>query len=80
MRKTSDGRPTFEVLAKNEARMALARWRAVHELLAENLFAAHIVIDGFDMGVCDNDSLIPTVRQNIAEIEKFLEGKPNNWE
>ena len=80
MYSVSNNRPNWDAKDIREAKMALARWKAVYELLAENLFAAHIVIDKFDMGVCDNDSLIPTVRQNSAEIQKFLDGKPNKWE
>lgn len=80
MRGTASGRPDFLDQDIREAKMTIAKWKAVLVLLEEDLFAAHITICEFDMGVCDTKDLIPVVRQNIAEIQKFLDGKPNKWE
>lgn len=78
--KTNTGRPDFKARDKREARMALARWCAVRELIKENLFGCEVHISGIQIGICDNSKLLPVVEDNITEIMKFLDGEPNKYE
>ena len=64
----------------NEAKSSLTQWQAMKLLVGNNLLAATIEIAGIRQGVCNNSRLIPVIEHNIREIEKFLNGEPNEWE
>ena len=74
----------FEEIIKerdiNEALSTLTQWKAAEILISNNRLACEIHIAGMELGVCDNSKLLPVVRHNIAEIRKFLKGKPNMYE
>jgi len=63
-----------------EAKATLIKCRAIKELLNDNDFACMIEIAGMSLGICDNEKMIPVIDNEIEEIQKFLEGKPNKWE
>lgn len=63
-----------------QAKTELIRWQALEMLAQNNDLASHIEIAGINLGVCSNKKLIPVIRYNIKEINKFLKGEPNLWE
>jgi hypothetical protein len=65
---------------KLEALSQLTQWKAVKVLIENNNLGCEIHIAGMKLGICDNSKLLPVVKQNIAEIMKFLQGKPNLYE
>lgn len=58
----------------------LTQWKAVEVLIRNNDLGCEIHIAGMKLGICDNSKLLPIVKQNIAEIRKFIKGKPNMYE
>lgn len=64
----------------NEALQARAKYKAILKLLKNNDFACEISISGVKIGICDNSELIPVIKSNIKEVNKFLKGKSNKWE
>jgi len=53
---------------------------AVKELLKDNDLACEVTINGITIGLCSNLSVLPAIKKNIIEINKFLKGEPNEWE
>lgn len=64
----------------NEAKSTLIQWKAMKILIKEDLLAAEINICGMTNGLCNIKNLGPVIDHEIREIEKFLKGKPNEWE
>lgn len=64
----------------SEAKIEIARCRAMLELIKNNDLAAEIEINGVRIGLCNNIKLKPVIEHQIKEAEKFLEGKENMWE
>jgi len=63
-----------------EAQNELIMLNAVKELLKDNDLACEVTINGITVGLCSNISVLPAIKKNIAEINKFLKGDPNEWE
>ncbi len=63
-----------------EAKLELAKWRAVRELIHNNKLALTISIMNIEIGVCNNLKLLTLVNYQIKQINKFLRGEPNEWE
>jgi len=63
-----------------EAQNELIMLNAVKELLKDNDLACEVTINGITVGLCSNLSVLPAIKKNIAEINKFLKGDPNEWE
>lgn len=62
------------------AKAEITQAKALKVLLSNNTLAAEIHIAGMVMGVTDNKLLLPAVENQIKEITKYLNGKPNSWE
>jgi hypothetical protein len=66
---------------RQQAQLELAYLRSAITLAEEsNAVACVIKIGPFELGVCDNKSIIPVLLYNINEIEKYLRGEPNSYE
>jgi len=65
---------------KREAKNELIMLNAMKELLKDNTLACEVTINGITVGLCSNLSVLPAIKKNIAEINKFLKGEPNEWE
>jgi len=63
-----------------EAQNELIMLNAVKELLKDNELACEVTINGVTVSLCANLSVLPAIKKNIAEINKFLKGEPNEWE
>jgi len=63
-----------------EAKNELIMLNAVKELLKDNDLACEVTINGITIGLCSNLSVLPAIKKNITEINKFLKGEPNEWE
>ena len=63
-----------------EAQNELIKLNAVKELLKDNDLACEVTINGITIGLCSNLSVLPAIKKNITEINKFLKGEPNEWE
>jgi len=63
-----------------EAQNELIMLNVVKELLKDNDLACEVTINGITIGLCSNLSVLPAIKKNIAEINKFLKGEPNEWE
>lgn len=75
----------YNPLAKSEsdiqeAKNELIMLNAVKELLKDNSLACELSINGITIGLCSNISVLPAIKKNITEINKFLKGEPNEWE
>jgi len=63
-----------------EAKNELIMLNAVANLIQDNTLACEVTINGITIGLCSNLSVLPAIKKNIAEINKFLKGEPNEWE
>lgn len=63
-----------------DAETELTELEAMKVLLSNNSLAAVIHIGQMRIGICKNDWLIPVIDNQIAEINKFLQGESNDWE
>ena len=79
MRNFADKNDSF-VSTKMEATTELTKLEAMKVLLGNNHLACEIKIHGLKMGTCVNEWVIPIIDKQIAEIHKFLNGEPNEWE
>lgn len=63
-----------------EAKNELIMLNAVKELLKDNNLACEVTINRITVGLCSNLSVLPAIKKNITEINKFLKGESNEWE
>ena len=64
----------------SEAKKELIEIEALMILAQCNDFGLEIHLAGMKMGLCNNKKIIPILKYQKAEIQKFLEGKENMWE
>jgi len=64
----------------NNAKAEITQAKALKVLLSNNILAAEIHIAGMVMGACNNKWLLPVVKKQVKELNKFLNNKPNLWE
>ena len=63
-----------------QAKKELCEIEALMILATNNDFGCEIHIAGMKMGVCNNKKIIPILKYQKTEIEKFLRYEPNMWE
>ena len=63
-----------------EAKTALTLIDAMTILAGNNNLACMIDIAGLRVGICNNKKIIPALKHQKAEIEKFLKGEKNEYE
>lgn len=63
-----------------EARRDLIMTNAAINLVYDNNLACVVTINGISIGLCQNLEVLPALKYHKAEIEKFLNGDPNEWE
>ncbi len=62
-----------------EAKNELIMLNTVANLIQDNDLACEVSINGITIGLCSNISVLPAIKKNIEEINKFLKGEPNEW-
>jgi uncharacterized protein YuzB (UPF0349 family) len=62
-----------------DAEIDLARCNAIIELCKSNTLACEILIDGHIIGLCNNEKVIPALEHHKKEIQKYIDGKENEW-
>ena len=65
---------------KSEAATEFSMLDAMAILAKNNDLACEIHIAGVKIGLCDNSWILPVLDQQRAEVQKFLDGKPNLFE
>lgn len=65
---------------KQEAEKTLSIIDAAMLLAKNNTFGCEIHISGLVVGLSDNSWIIPILKKERGEIDKFLKGEPNKWE
>jgi len=63
----------------NEARTTLIKIKAAIELTKANDLSCEINIAGMVIGLSDNSTIIPALKQEAQEIRNYLKGKPNKY-
>jgi len=61
------------------AKAELTELAAMKLLLGNNDLACEIHIAGMRRSISDNKKVLPILNNEIKEIQKFLDGKPNKW-
>jgi hypothetical protein len=64
---------------KKDASKELSIIDAAMILAKNNVFGCEIHISGLVIGLADNTWIIPILKKERAEIEKYLNGEPNKW-
>jgi len=62
------------------AKIDLTELEAMKVLASNNNLACEIHIAGMTTGISENKKIIPILNNEIKEVQKFLDGKPNKWE
>jgi len=62
------------------AKVEITRLKAMKVLASNNDLACEICVAGMRVGLSRNTGILPILNAEIKEIQKFLDGKPNNWE
>ncbi len=65
---------------KVAAKADLTKLEAMKILISNNDLGAELNVAGIVVGVSMNERLLPVIEAEIEEIEKYLNGKPNNYE
>ncbi len=63
-----------------EARVIITQIDAALVLIQNNDLACEIHVSGLVIGLSDNKTIMPVLKKERAEIEKYLRGEPNKWE
>ena len=63
-----------------EAKVQLTKIEAAIILAKNNDLGCEIHIAGIEIGISNNNKILPVLLYEKAEIKKFLTGKPNEWE
>jgi hypothetical protein len=63
-----------------QLKIELAKIDYALELAKDNDYGCQIDIGGVGIDICYNAWIIPVLKKNKAEIEKFIEGKLNKYE
>jgi len=63
----------------SQAKKELCEIEALMILASNNDFGCEIHIAGMKMGLCNNKKIIPVLKYQKAEIEKYLKGEENMW-
>jgi len=64
---------------QQEARKELTELEAFKVLIKNNDLACTVEIAGLSFGLCDNSKILPIIEFQEKEIQKFLDGKKNQW-
>ena len=64
----------------SEAQTTLIKIKAAIELTKANDLACEIHIAGMVIGLSDNSTIVPALKQEVQEIRNYLKGKPNKYE
>ena len=64
----------------SEAKKTLTEIEAMKVLIKNNELACIVEIAGMSIGLCNNSTVLPALEHNENEINKFLNGEPNEWE
>jgi hypothetical protein len=62
------------------AKAELTEIEAMIILASNNTLGCEINIAGLKIGLCNNKKILPILRYQKTEIEKFLQKKKNTWE
>lgn len=65
---------------KDTARLDMLKLEAMKTLLTNKNFACEITVSGLKISVSNNTKVISVIDNEIKEIEKFLNNKPNSYE
>ena len=49
------------------------------DMLKNNELACSIRVGKLEMSVCNNSKLIPAVKHHVKELQKFIDGEPNEY-
>jgi hypothetical protein len=63
----------------SQAKKELVEINALMILAQCNDFGLEISIGGLKMGLCNNKKIIPILKYQKGEIEKFIRGEANMW-
>ena len=63
-----------------EARATITKIDAAILLAKNNDFACEIHIAGLEIGLSNNAKIIPALKYEQKEIQKYLDGEPNEYE
>jgi hypothetical protein len=63
-----------------DAKSTLTQIEAALILATNNHLGCEIHIAGMSIGICNNKKIIPVLKHNKTEIEKYLRGEQNEYE
>jgi hypothetical protein len=63
-----------------QAKVELAQIDYALELAKDNDFGCEVQVGGVKICICENLWIIPILKKERVEVEKFIAGKPNKYE